>query len=174
MIDYNQAFTLNVNNLASGGAPLVLQVPAYVPPTTPALMEISGYMSTNWTSQTQSGEGIVMQVYDADHATRELAFAWFTYDNLGAPFWLYGEGSLPIGATSVTAQTAYFKGGTFAPAAGSAAVPPTIWGTVTFTFPDCGHMNIVYNGDASAVHGPKGNSSAIYARVADVNGLVCQ
>jgi hypothetical protein len=175
VVDYNQAFTLNVNNLASGGAPLVLQVPAYVPPTTPALMEISGYMTTNWTSQTQGGEGIVMQVYDnADHATRELVFAWFTYDEQGLPFWLYGEGSLPIGATSVTAQTAYFKGGTFAPATVSAAVPPTIWGTVTFTFPDCGHMKIVYNGDASAVHGPKGNSTATFARVADVNGLVCQ
>jgi hypothetical protein len=175
VVDYNQAFTLNVNNLATGGAPLVVQVPAYVPAATPALMEISGYMTTNWTSQTQGGEGIVMQVYDnADHATRTLAFAWFTYDNLGAPFWLYGEGSLPIGATSVTAQTAYFKGGTFAPAAVSAAVPPTIWGTVTFTFPDCGHMNLVYNGDASAVHGPKGNSTATYARVADVNGLICQ
>ena len=175
VVDYNQAFTLNVNNLASGGSPLVLQVPAYVPPTTPALMEISGYMSTNWASQTQGGEGIVMQVYDnADHATRELVFAWFTYSDQGLPFWLYGEGSLAIGATSVTAQTAYFKGGTFAPAAVSAAVPPTIWGTVTFTFPDCGHMKIVYNGDASVVHGPKGNSSAIYARVADVNGLVCQ
>jgi hypothetical protein len=74
----------------------------------------------------------------------------------------------------VTAQTAFFKGGTFAPAAVSAAVPPTIWGTVTFTFPDCGHMQIAYNGDASAVHGPKGNATAIFARVADVNGLVCQ
>jgi hypothetical protein len=174
-VDYNQAFTLNVDNLASGGAPLVLQVPAYIAPTTPALMEISGYMTTNWTSQTQGGEGIVMQVYDnADHATRELVFAWFTYNEQGLPFWLYGEGSLPIGATSVTAQTAYFKGGTFAPATVSAAVPPTIWGTVTFTFPDCGHMKIVYNGDASAVHGPKGNSTATFARVADVNGLVCQ
>ena len=151
-----------------------MQIPAYVPPATPALMEISGYMSTNLTSQTQSGEGIVMQVYEVNPTTRELAFAWFTYDDLGAPFWLYGEGSLPIGATSVTAQTAYFKGGTFAPAAGSTSVPPTIWGTVTFTFPDCGHMHIAYNGDASAVHGPKGNSTAIYARVADVNGLVCQ
>lgn len=174
VVDYNQAFTLNVNNLAAGGAPLVLQIPAYVAPTTPALMEISGYMSTNWTSQTQGGEGIVMQVYEVNPTTRALAFAWFTYDNLGAPFWLYGEGSFAIGATSVTAQTAYFRGGTFAPAAGSTSVPPTIWGTVTFTFPDCGHMNIAYNGDASAVHGPKGNSTAIYARVADVNGLVCQ
>jgi hypothetical protein len=175
VVDYNQAFTLNINNLASGGSPLVIQVPAYVPPTTPALMEISGYMSTNWTSQTQGGEGIVMQVYDnADHATRELVFAWFTYDDQGLPFWLYGEGTVNIGATTVTATTAYFKGGTFAPAAVSAAVPPTIWGTVTFTFPDCGHMKIVYSGDASAVHGPKGNSSATFARVADVNGLVCQ
>ena len=137
VIDYNQAFTLSLDNHAAGGAPLVLPVPAYLAPTTPALMEISGYMTTNWTSQTQGGEGIVMQVYDnADHATRELVFPWFTYDAQGMPFWLYGEGSLPIGATSVTAHTAYFRGGTFAPAPFSAAAPPTIWRTGTFTFPD--------------------------------------
>jgi hypothetical protein len=35
-------------------------------------------------------------------------------------------------------------------------------------------MNVAYNIDASAFQGPKGQGSALYARVADVNGLVCQ
>jgi hypothetical protein len=171
--DYNQAFTLNLDNLVGGGLPLVINVPAYVPPTTPAAMEISGYMSTNWSSQTEGAEGIVLQVYDnGDKATRTLAFAWFTYNDSGLPFWLYGQASLNIGDTSVTAQTVYFKGGTFAGTSGAGAQQP--WGSVTFTFPDCGHMNIAYNGDASADHGPKGNSTAVFTRVADVNGLVCQ
>jgi hypothetical protein len=171
--DYNQAFTLKIDNLVGGGLPLVIDVPAYVPPTTAPLMKISGYLSTNWSNPDQSGEGIVLQVYDnGDHATRTLAFAWFTYDDNGLPFWLYGQGSLHIGDTSIATPTIYLSGGTFAGSAGSAA--QNAWGTVTFTFPDCGHMNIVYNGDASAVHGPTGNTSAQFVRVADVNGLVCQ
>ena len=173
-INYNQAFTLNITN-QNGGLPLVINVPAYVPPTTP-LMPISGYMSTNWSNPNQSGEGIVLQVYDnGDQATRTLSFAWFTYDDQNLPFWLYGQASFAIGATSVTAQTAYFKGGTFAYAGNVVfPVPDTIWGNVTFTFPDCAQMNIAFNGDASAVNGPKGNSTATFARVADVDGLICQ
>jgi hypothetical protein len=131
-------------------------------------------MSTNWSSSTQGGEGIVMQVYEFTATTHALAFAWFTYDDLGLPFWLFGQASFNTGATSVTAQTAYFKGGSFAPPTVSPAVPATIWGNVTFTFPDCGHMKIVYSGDASAVNGPTGNGTATYVRIADVNGLVCQ
>jgi len=137
-------------------------------------MEISGYMSTNWSSTTQSAEGIVMQIYDdADQATRSMAFAWFTYDNQGFPFWLFGQAVFNIGATSATAQTAYFKGGTFAPPTASPGVLQTIWGNVTFTFPDCGHMKLVYNGDAGA-GGPTGSGTTTYVRIADVNGLVCQ
>jgi hypothetical protein len=174
-VDYNQAFTLKIDNLTAGGLPLVMNIPAYVPPATAPLLEIGGYVSTNWSNPNQSGEGIVVQVYDnGDHATRTLAFAWFTYDEQGLPFWLFGSGSLNIGATSVTAQTAYLKGGTFSPPAAAAAVPPTLWGSATFTFPDCGHMKVVYNGSAAAVHGPTGNSTATFTRVADVNGLVCQ
>jgi hypothetical protein len=181
--DYNQTFTLNVDTLlqSSNGTEIVVAVdiPAYNAaifngyPSASNPMEISGYMSTNWSSKTEGAEGIVMQVYDnGDHLTRTLAFAWFTYDDLGLPFWLYGQASLNIGATTVTATTVYFKGGTFAGNGGGGALKA--WGTVNFKFPDCGHMNIVYNGDASADNGPKGNSSAQFSRVADVNGLVCQ
>lgn len=175
--DYDAAFSLTVDNLntADPNRISVFNLPQYVAPSNPAPLPISGYMSTNWTSSTQGGEGIVMQVYDDhDSATRTLAFAWFTYDDNGLPFWLFGEAdAFAIGTRQVTATTAYFTGGTFA---GNlpAGVPHTIWGTVTFSFPDCGHMHVTYNGDASAVHGPTGSGSATFLRVADVNGLVCQ
>ena len=181
-LDYNQAFTLDVDNLNTQDSnrftsfPLPVYNPAqYSDASLP--LPISGYMSTNWTSPTQSGEGIVLQVYDdGDSATRTLAFAWFTYDDNGLPFWLFGEAdAFPIvpATRSVTATTAYFTGGTFA---GNlpGGVPHTIWGTVTFSFPDCAHMNISYNGNASAVHGPTGSGSATFLRVASVNGLICQ
>ncbi len=176
--DYNQAFTLNVDNLFDT-TPVAFSLPTYSSldfggyPSLAKPLEISGYMSTNWASPTEGAEGIVLQVYDnGDQATRTFAFAWFTYDDLGLPFWLYGQASIPIGATSVTSQTVYFKGGTFAGSGGGGTL--TNWGTVTFKFPDCAHMNIVYNGDASADNGPKGNSSATFQRVTDVNGLACQ
>jgi hypothetical protein len=35
-------------------------------------------------------------------------------------------------------------------------------------------MTVNYNGDASAIHGPKGQGSITFTRVADVNGLACQ
>jgi hypothetical protein len=176
VIDYNQAFTLNINNLTTGGQPLVISVPAYTPPSTAALMPISGYLSTNWSNPAQSGEGMVVQVYDnGDQATRTLSFAWFTYGDQNQPFWLYGQAAFDIGATTVTAQTIYLAGGTFAYNGNVVfPVPQTPWGTVTFTFPDCGHMNIAYSGDASAVHGPKGNSTAQFTRVADVANLGCK
>ena len=173
-VDYNQAFTLDINNFDGSNNLIPFNLPNYAPLTNPPPLPISGYMSTNWSSSTQGGEGIVMQVYDVNQTTRVLAFAWFTYDTHGFPFWLFGQANVTIGATSVTAPTAYFNGGTFAPPVASPGVPLTIWGSVTFTFPDCGHMKISYNGDASAVGGPTGTGNATYVRVADVNGLVCQ
>jgi hypothetical protein len=182
-IDYNQAFTLRVDTLVldnSGNDIIVTaDMPAYNPanfnnyPSITNPMEISGYMSTNWSSSTQGGEGIVMQVYDSrDSATRSIAFAWFTYDDLHLPFWLFGQTSaFPIGANQATAQVAYYTGGAFA--GSSSSVPPTVWGTAAFTFPDCNDMTVVYSGDASAVNGPTGSGTKKFVRVANVNGLVC-
>jgi hypothetical protein len=173
--NYDDAFALYLASQA-GGTAAIINVPAYVPPPEPPNMEISGYMSTNWSNPSQSGEGMVTQVYDnGDKATRTLTFAWFTYDSTSKhlPFWLYGQASFPIGTTQVTAQTVYFSGGTFAGTLAS-GVPNTPWGSVTVSFSDCGHMNITYTGDASAVQGPTGSGTASFVRVADVNGLVCQ
>src|SRR5262249_23047966 len=77
--DYNQVYTLTLTNTA--GHAVQFTMPAYAPPSNPPNLEISGYMSTNWSNPNQNGEGMVLQVYDnGDHATRTLTFAWFTYD----------------------------------------------------------------------------------------------
>ena len=178
--DFNQSFVLYVDNQSGipndPNAVTSFTLPAYNAADYPAaaLLPISGYMSTNWTSPTQGGEGIIMQVYDnGDNLSRTLAFAWFTYDANKRPFWLFGETSLTIGTTTISAPTVYFNNGTFG-GTSSVGLPATQVGFVTFKFPDCGHMNVAYNIDASAFQGPKGQGSANYARVADVNGLVCQ
>jgi hypothetical protein len=172
--DYNQAYTLTLTNTEGHG--LQFPMPAYAAPTNPDAMEISGYMSTNWSNPNENGEGMVLQVYDdGDHATRTLTFAWFTYDKNGMPLWLYGQTTLPIGAKLITAPTVYFQGGSFAPPSASGTVANHAWGFVTFTFPDCGHMNIAFNSTANPPAPiPSGQGSRVYTRVADVNGLVCQ
>ncbi|MGA9334627.1 MAG: hypothetical protein WBV39_10160 [Rudaea sp.] len=179
-IDYNQAFTLSVDNY-SGGSSATISVPTYSAanfdyyPSATNPMEISGYMSTTWTNPNQSGEGLFLQVYDAgDQANRILAFAWFTYDNLGLPFWLYGQATFPIGTSSVEVPTDYLQDGSFAPPNLVAPANTKVWGSVRISFPDCAHINLQYNGDASAVNGPSGTGNETFLRVADVNNLVCQ
>jgi hypothetical protein len=179
-IDYNQALTVTLDNFIASSATryTTFTLTAYDPsqyPVAAATLPINGYMSSNWGNPNQSGEGIVVQVYDdRDFATRTLAIAWFTYDDTGTPFWLYGQTTLPNGARQITTPIVYFNTGKFAAPAGTAAVPHTDWGLATITFPDCGHMKVNYNGDASAVHGPKGQGSITFVRVGDINGLVCQ
>ena len=177
--DYGQAFTLTVNNLQSASNLTDFAMPAYNPAQyteTSEALRINGYMSTNWSNDKQEHDGIIVQVYDAgDFATRILAFAWFTYDNNHRPFWLFGQGSLAIGARTVTVPVSYYTGGTFAPATSSTTTAKT-WGTATFTFPDCQHMKVQYTGDASADQGPTGTTgtnTAAFTRVGYVNGLVC-
>jgi len=115
-----------------------------------------------------------VQVYDnKDFSSRTLSVAWFTYGDGGIPFWLYGDVPVPIGARQISVPFLYFSGGSFAGTL-AAGVPSSHWGLATFTFPDCGHMKVNYNGDASAIHGPKGQGSVTFVRVADVNGLACQ
>lgn len=178
--DYNQGFALTVDNLISGDPkrytvfPMAAYNPAaYAEASQP--LPISGYMSTNWYSPNQAGEGMVLQVYDnGDKTTRTLSFAWFTYDNLGLPFWLYGDGTFDIGARTASIATYYLKGGVFAPSSAKPDVPLYPWGNVTFTFPNCNTMSVNYTGNASADNGPTGSGTLTYSRIANVNSLVCE
>jgi hypothetical protein len=177
-LDYNKALTLTLDNLIANSATrtTTFTLPDYDAtqyPTSSQTLAISGYMSSNWSNPNQSGEGMVVQVYDnKDLSSRTLSFAWFTYGDGGAPFWLYGDVHVPIGARLITVPVLYYSGGTFTGSLTN-GVPSSHWGLATFTFPDCGHMTVNYNGDASAVHGPKGQGSMTFVRVADVNGLAC-
>lgn len=179
-IDYNKALTVTLDNFIADSSTryttfTLTDYNASQYPEAAATLPISGYMSSSWTNPNQTGEGIVVQVYDnRDSATRTLSISWFTYDDVGAPFWLYGQTPLPIGTRQISAPMAYYSTGKFAGPANSPSVPHTNWGLATITFPDCAHMKVNYNGDASAIHGPKGQGSITFLRVADLNGLVCQ
>lgn len=174
-LNYNNAFTLTIDDFASSQNLFDFDMSAYHSADYAAASQplpISGHMSTNWANPSQSGEGIILQVYDQGNTTtRVLSFAWFTYDDTGVPLWIYGDTSFNIGARSVTVPTLFFNGGSFA---GNlpAGVPFSSWGNVTFSFPDCTHMSVSYNGDASPISGHK-QGSKTFVRAGYVNGLVC-
>jgi len=176
-INYNQAFTLTIDNFASSGNLTDFSMPVYNPAqyADAALpLPVSGHMSTNWSSQEQNGEGLVLQVYDnGDAATRTASFEWFTYDNNHLPFWLIGQLSFPIGTRTLTMPTYYLDGGVFAPATSVPAANLHTWGTVVLNFPDCNTVTVNFNGNATAAQGPTGSGNRTFKRVAYVNGVVC-
>lgn len=179
--DYNQAFTLHVDNLG-GGSAVGISVPAYHSanfnnyPSASNPMQISGYMTAGWYDPAHSGEGMFIQVFDnGDQATRTLAASWYTYDELGAPFWLYSQGVVNIGDNQlIDAPVAYRTGGGFAGNFGAASAQH-IWGKMSFSFPDCGHMTVSYQSTTNDLpNGPKGSGTLHWIRLGNVNSLNCQ
>lgn len=178
--EYNDAFTLSVNpGLGADATGTVLfNIDAYSPtsatyPDAFNPLPIDGYMSTSWYSPDHGGEGMQIQVYDGDANNRTFAAGWYTSDSNGRPFWLFAQGSVPIGATTVQTTAVYVSGGGFAGSAGNATTNQ--WGTVTFSFPDCNHMNFTYNGQTdAATAGPSGSGTRSWIRVANTNGLACE
>lgn len=195
--NYNQAFALSIDTLLqdSHGVEITgtINVPVYNPasfnnyPSASNPMEISGYVSGPWYDHTHGGEGMLIEVYDnGDHATRTFAATWYTFDNLGLPFWLATNATVPLptqtqsaGATNsyqvINAAVQYITGGGFA---GNFTPPVTrnAWGTMSFSFADCNTLNFSYNGATGSNFsgGPAGNSTRQWTRLAGINGLVCQ
>jgi len=170
--DYNQPFSLNLDNHT-----VDFSVPAYTPAQYAAnsfTLPISGYMTSNWFDPNHGGEGILTQVFDNnDGATRTFTAAWYTFDKLGLPFWLYAQGTIHIGdRTTGNVDTYYASNGGFAGNFGAGATF-TKWGTINFSFSNCDHMTFVYSGNADAVNGPTGNGTRTWLRIANVNSLVC-
>lgn len=170
--DFNQAFAIAFNNSVQ------FNVSSYNPAqyaATSQSLPITGHMTSNWYDPAHGGEGMLTQIFDNnDGQTRTFTAAWYTFGTDGLPFWLYAQGSFNIGATTTgSVDTYYPTGGSFAGTGGSASF--TKWGTITFSFPDCGHMSFAYNGTsgANAPVGPSGASQRTWIRIANVNSIVC-
>ena len=136
----------------------------------------SGYLSTNWYDPNHNGEGMLVQVYDnGDGLTRTFTAAWYTFDNLGIPYWLFAQGAFNIGARSTgNVDTFYGSNGGFAGNFGSSATF-TKWGTINVSFPDCNHMNFSFNGTTGDPNGPSGSGTRTnWQRLANINSLVCE
>jgi hypothetical protein len=185
--DFNLPFTIRFDNGYLSGGQFFIDVPAYDPTANagdyPGAFEslpINGYMSSNWYDPAHGGEGIIVQVAeyppdDQNVVYRALVFDWFTYDDLGIPFWISGNATIdPAHATRVTVPAAYFTDGGFAGNFGSSSTANE-WGTVTFEFPDCNDMTVEYAADGDLPDGvPGGTGTLHYQRLLDINGLTCE
>lgn len=180
--DFNQAFTLTVDNLNSNDSNEITNfaMPAYNPAQYPAAsqpMPISGYMTGAWYDPAHSGEGIQVEVGEQGTPgtanDRYIVMAWYTYDSSGVPYWLYGEGDFTAGDRSASVQMIYSTGGGFAGNFGSATTPA--WGTINVQFADCNTMQFNYQSASGLPAGvPTGNGAKTWTRISQMNGLTCQ
>jgi len=174
-IDYTKAFTLDLDNNT-----ITFNFPNYDRTkygAGSAALPISGYLSTNWFDALHSGEGMLTQIYDGDAAagTRFFTAAWYTFDPLGLPFWLYAQGSINIGDRAANNVAVYYAtNGGFAGNFPAGNATFTQWGTANFSFPDCNTMTFSYNGHTDAqTNGPGGTGTRTWTRLANINSLVC-
>ncbi len=176
--NFNSAFNMRFDNFFNGGQ-VFLGVPAYAPTqaTYPAAFQsqpLSGYLSGNYYDPNHSGEGINIEVDELANGSRVLFFAWFTYDDLGLPYWIYGSNGFNNGDTLVNVPTNYGSNGGFAGAFGAKA-PSSAWGNVGFMFQDCNHVTMQYASLAGLpAHTPSGSGVLIWQRLTTVNGLTCE
>lgn len=149
-------------------------------------LPINGYMSGNWTDPAHVGEGINLEIGEVvGSQSRYLFFAWFTYDELGLPYWISGGGALSnANATtptrSVIAPAIYRTGGGFAGNFG-ADTQRGNWGDVEFKFIDCNTMRMDWRSNAGLPastpgRGPNASGTAgtrTWKRGSTINGLTC-
>jgi hypothetical protein len=174
--DYNQAFTLTVDN--NTGRAVQFDLGVYQPANYPAAAQplpISGYLTGSWYDAAHGGEGILTEVFDnADGTTRTLFATWYTFDAIGRPFWLVAQATFAIGTTHVdNVPVQYLGNGGFAGQFTSTTRAP--WGTMNFSFPDCNTLSFSYNGATDAqTNGPAGSGSKTWKRVGNIGNLGCQ
>lgn len=178
--NYNQAFTLTVNNLITTDPHgiVTFTMPQYGPPANPVPLPISGYMSSAWYDPAHSGEGMMIQVFeDGNTTTRTFFAAWYTYNTDGTPVWLSAQLDFPIISAGqyvnalTNVPTYYVTGGAFA---GGPKATANNWGTMSFSFPDCNTLSFSFNGSTGTQIGPSGSGIRTWKRLANINSLVCK
>lgn len=179
--DFDQPFTLTIDNLTTGTGHQIFDLPmgAYNPAQYPEAalpLPISGYMTGAWYDPNHSGEGIQVEVGEQGTPgtanDRYIVMAWYTYDPQGFPYWLYGMGSFTAGDRSAMVQMIYSTGGGFAGNFGNATTPD--WGTINVQFSDCNTMQFSYQSLSGLPPGvPVGSNTKTWTRISQMNGLTC-
>jgi hypothetical protein len=170
---FSDAFTLRIDPVISGVAPVDFAIPAYSPtpstyPDAFNLLPFDGYAAAQWINSALN-EGLLLQVTEQPQANgstvRQLVFDLLTKDLNGDPLWLVGNAAFQVGDSSVTIQTNYLGNGL-------AQLP---WGTAKFEFADCNHLDVTFAANAQLPAPiPAFNGLTTYDRLFSANGMLCE
>ncbi len=185
--DFNLPFSIRFDNLINSGGItrfFVTDVSLYNPtqqtyPDAFRSLPITGYQTAAYFDPAHGGEGMYVDIFEVPASGSNprrmvLQWAWFTFDDLGLPYWINGNVDFQPGAREVTSPAAWVEGGRFAGGAGFNA-QTKLWGSVTFEFPSCGTFVFRYASNPGLPSGvPTGSGEREWIRLADVNGLTCE
>lgn len=102
-------------------------------------------VSGSWFDPARDGEGFTLQLLDDGSAV----VVWFTFAPAGSAHpqaWILGQGGVVAGDTVTFPTVVTARGGRFGPAFDPAAVVLEPWGSLSFTFTDCDHATVRWQG----------------------------
>jgi len=180
--DFNLPFSVRFDNFfPTNRYTFINNIPLYVPgagtyPDAFSDLPLNGYLGANWYDRNNSGEGMFVRINENEStpAILSLEIAWYTFDNTGTPYWLYGGADFNRGARSVTAPVGYWSGGSFA-GTGTGTSVAALWGSITMTFQSCNNMRFTFASVGGLPAGvPNGSGTRNFTRLGNQNGLPCE
>jgi hypothetical protein len=137
--------------LAAGSALNVAWGNHYILPCPPDCRQadeiaIGPGITGSWFDPGQNGQGFAIEVLPGQPL--QMTASWFVFRPGGGQSWIVGQG--PITGTRAVLQgyQTAGPGGRFPPAFDQASVHSEFWGTLTFTFIDCGHGHMAWASSA--------------------------
>jgi hypothetical protein len=128
-------------------------------------VSITNGFSGAWYDPAQSGHGLLIEVLPND----VLLAYWFTFTPDGQQAWFGGTG--PILGNQAIVEAGQGAGGRWIPNFNSADYALRSWGTLTFTFTDCGHGRVDFASDIDSP--PWGWDSMSLTRLTQPAGVDC-
>lgn len=170
---FSDGFTLQVDPVIPGEAPVEIDVPPYEPTQASyadafAPRPLDGYSAAQWVNY-EFNEGLLLQVTEQVQPdgtmVRQVVFDLLIEDTNGDPLWLIGNAAFPVNARSLEIDLAYLGNGL-------AQIP---WGTATIEVADCNHIDV----DFAPVNNllepiPSFSGVTTYERLFTPNGMTCE
>lgn len=159
---FNQAGTVNYHCEAHASMGMTGSIT--VQAATPTNVPITGGFTGAWYDPSQSGHGILMEVLP-----NNIMFAyWFTFNPDGTQqSWFGGTGAIVGDSATLTVDLG--TGGRWIPNFNPANYVLNPWGTLTFTFTDCGHGRVDFN----STYPGYGSNHMDLVRLTEPVGITC-
>lgn len=120
-------------------------------------------ISGSWYNPDQSGHGLMVEVLDQQRAV----VAWYTYDGMGAPLWLIGNGT--IRGQEMTIDLGAYSGGRPPSGWAEGDLLGEPWGTVRLDFTGCNTANLTWE----STHPDFGSGELPLQRLTRLQGESC-